>query len=462
MSAHHTASAVVLGVALFLVAACSGKSEEATSPPIVGPAPATPTAQAPERPKLVPIDALAQFREASQHAPTPLIAERAEALGDLIETAWLPGHADRRTAARAAQSLSYEDPDDVVRALEANLNHTNTEVRVQCAWQLAQRGAVIAIPELLAQYRGDVRRRSHVWLTDALWRLGCDECLPTLAANFRHEDVAADAGQSAIARIRRAGLPLSEQPTWQELSERVYQIWDHWRLQGEPLLADPRPTDVPDVHAVTSSDAFLGRLATHMLELPKTELRGVDIARAVIRSMGRMGLPMIRLGLRGQQRYVRYHTLEMVESLGPSMRELGPDVLALMDDPLCRTLAIRTLGKVRYADAYEHVRPLLDSDDAETAVAAAGALGGIGNPDAVEPLRAILADNSRLMDIRIYAAASLTLLVAPQGVPGDAEQSDPGIEFLQQQLEAKTYHEPTVRELIDTAAVNRRLMRRER
>jgi hypothetical protein len=450
------AAALTFAVAL---AACSPSDADATTDGEVQPTgtsaepPSTAAdARLPSVPSIEPVDALSVFAERAEHAPTPPDEARETTLRDLVETAFLPGYATPRLAGLARDELLAED--DATRALEQGLRHDDADVRIQCAWQLGQRADPTALPPLVARLRDEVDRRAQLWICDAMWRLGCDTGLEFLPGYFRYEDTANDAGRSAMERIRHAGLPLSEQPTWEELGAAIVEIHDHWRLTGRPLVGGPEG-ETPHGGETPTSEALYGRLAKMMLEFPREELRGVDIARAVLRSLGRVGLPLLRTGLRdrGDTVRVRFHTLEIVERLGPAAHDLGPEVLALVDDPICASLALRALGELGYAQALPHLLARLASEDPEIAVAAAAGLGGLRDARAIAPLRTVLDDAERSIDERVWTAASLALLV----VPDDDDAPDPGLSFLEHLLETDGYHRPTLEELVDRTKRERRL-----
>ncbi|MCA8967269.1 MAG: HEAT repeat domain-containing protein, partial [Planctomycetes bacterium] len=85
------------------------------------------------------------------------------------------------------------------------------------------------------------------------------------------------------------------------------------------------------------------------------------------------------------------------------------------------------------------VRERLHHPDFEVRCAAAGALGPIGDRDAIPELQRLMNDAATPMDLRVQAAFSLAVF----------ELQRPGYRFLQQHLQAGDYHEPTLRELID-------------
>jgi hypothetical protein len=65
----------------------------------------------------------------------------------------------------------------------------------------------------------------------------------------------------------------------------------------------------------------------------------------------------------------------------------------------------------------------------------------MGDRGSEPQLRALLDDPKEAMDVRVQAAFSIALF----------ERDRPGVRFLRERLQAKDYHEPTVRELLDRA-----------
>ena len=107
------------------------------------------------------------------------------------------------------------------------------------------------------------------------------------------------------------------------------------------------------------------------------------------------------------------------------------------------SLAARALGSIGYRPATPYlIERLLDASP-EMRVAAADGLGLMGDDAGFDPLRARLGDTAETDDVKVHAAWALALL-------------SPGDRYLLQRLRDKSYHEPTLLELLDSVRAIRR------
>lgn len=356
-------------------------------------------------------------------------AEQMTLLLDLGRTAFEPGVADARLAARSRQALLAEP--GAARALERLLAHADPAVRSHAAFalgELRQRASVVA---LALRPRYEKNPTVLVWIGDALARLGNGSGLAAIADAMGHEATAQIAGTQAIDILRRAGRTVGDEPSYADLQAALRELHAHWRTHGV-LPPDKEPVDDP---------GFTAAVAQRLLALTEFQLRPVDDTRFILARTGRAGLPLLRLAASAAEPHLRTHALEVLRELGAVAAGAVDDVLPLLHDPLTRADAVRTLGALRAEKAAPFLRPWLSHRDLELRTAVAAALGPIGDHDAEPRLLALMQDSTESMDVRVAAAFSLAIL----------ERDRPGARFLRTRLEAGDYHAPTVRELLDRA-----------
>jgi len=427
-----------LAVLLASLCACErnevdSKSTSNPGPPVPIPAVVTPQPATP--PHLVP--RLAELKALAALAPPALDPATAAELSELIELAYAVD-VDEDLAARALRRL--ENDDNAVFALELALDHADANVRTRVAYALGERGSVDSLPALLLRLKVEQEPAPKLWLAGAIVTLG-NHCAPAwnaVAERFEDPNLSADAAQIANAALLAAGIPLPENATWDDARTAVAKLRDHWLREGSAMGAEARPFEKPtDVEP-----RLMAALALALVELSEFQLRPVDEARYVLKHIGRRALPMLRLALTASESYVRAHSVEVARDIGPAARPLEDAILQLLDDPLTRLTATQAAGLLGATSAIPHLQARLVGDDLELACAAAASLGEIGAETSRGALLARLNDETVAIDLRVYAAYGLARL--DRAVEGGGV----GAEFLRKTKAQKTYHEPTLDELL--------------
>lgn len=374
--------------------------------------------------------------------PPLMLSSRLAALEELGSTA--PGVPDERTrselselVAAAFSSIASPDMqaeagrwllahDEVFAGLEEGLRHPEAAVRASCAFQLGERGERAAVPTLLWRVRQEFDPAALAWIVAALDRLGNRASLPRLAELLRDEARCESALPATDAILLRADA-WPEERSWEALATAVEALHVSWRSARRGTFE--REAGDERLHA---------RLAALLAGLDGFQLKPVDEARTAFTQLTTLPLDLLSLGVTAQERYLRVHTVEIARDLGPLAAPLGPELLALLGDPVTRLYAVEALGEVGHAEALPFLLVFLSGDDLELRVAAAMALGPLGQESAVEPLRAIVQAATENPDVRVRAAFSLEHLT----------RDGTGADLLRDLVLRETYHAPTLRELL--------------
>lgn len=349
------------------------------------------------------------FTEQAAGMAGPGAAKMAE-LRDLMQTAFKPGYADKRTATKAMGAL-LEDP-EAFWALEEGLQDEDVAVANLCAFHLGTVGVQASILPLLKRLKYEQDDPNLYWVRHALYRLGNYAGCRKLADNLDAS------GFDALH------------------SNALRDLAIHWDRHGRPLA--PAAKGGQPTEPLTAA-----RIAARMLDLVKKPLRPIDDCRFILGRAGHLSLPVLREALHGEERYLRTHVLEIVATLGPVARELSDDVVALVGARDSAAYAVRALGKIADRSVWPTLeavlqRPVRKASDYELQKAAMVAAARIGE-DKVRPYAArALADEAQPPDLRVAAAFV-------EGSFGDPA----GVRFLQTTLAAGSYHAPTLRELLD-------------
>ncbi|MCB9885482.1 MAG: HEAT repeat domain-containing protein [Planctomycetes bacterium] len=414
MTARTTSFSLALAA---LFAACQKPASKTPAPPaFVDPPP----------PALQPHQAeLERLASGGPHAPD---ATHLHQYVEMCELAFGADNSDRRLAARSAAAL--RDEASARWGLEEALTHADPAVRIGALDVLGELGLQASLPPLLMRLKYELDPQPRLAVLRALARLGNGAGLAELVASFARPDLAQNAGVYAIEILRLAGKDPGEAPSWEQLGAAVTELADEWATTGA-VRSLPAPKAEPELLTV--------RLARHLAALNGFQLRPVDDTRFVLSRAGTLGLELLRPCLLAEEPYLRSHGLEIARQLGVVGAPLADAVHALLGDKLTRAEAVRTLGRLRAVQFAPLVRERLHHPDFEVRCAAAGALGPIGDRDAIPELQRLMNDAATPMDLRVQAAFSLAVF----------ELQRPGYRFLQQHLQAGDYHEPTLRELID-------------
>jgi len=408
-----TTSGVLLGLALVGVA-CDGDSADVLpelEPPVLEPVARSLTLRLEGTPSGIDDDRLAQLQ-------------------DLMETAFVPG-VDANLASRARDALLAEP--DAHWALERGLRHEQPVVRSNAAYQLGQLEVQAALVPLVRRLKYEKVASCKVWVIDALARLGNHSGLRELASlmvrgprSLQADDLV-QAGEISIGILDRAHHPIGRNPSYSELQSTLGELDRTWRRRGFVDAIAP------------TGDLTRLRIDRLLLDLAQFQLRSVDDARFVLQRLGVAAVPALRTALHAQNNYLRNHALEVIRDIGPAAADAADDVLALLGDRISAPYAVQALGAMQCARAAPRLTSFLRGGDRELQMAAAGALGPIGDASTIPALRRLLRDTRATLDARVQAAFSLALL----------EHGGEGYTFLTGMRNSGRYHEPTLRELLD-------------
>jgi HEAT repeat protein len=407
----------LLALAAALAAACSGDKAAA---PDAGP----------QLPPLRLQPRIDQLKATAAGRTAPTAAEQKE-LRDLGDIALQLVESDERTLMLSTRSLT-EHP-SAWWILEPALVHDRAEVRQRAAWLCGQsRQTVLQLP-LLLRLKYELDPPTVVWVADALARLGNDTGLAWLDAAIGAEATMQAAGASAIEALKARGVPLAEQPTWDEVRQALRQQHAAWLQRGTTALPDapaPEPTQLA------------ARLAQHLATTEGTQLRPVDDAKYVMRRAGVLAVPLLVQTVDASEPYLRTMALQVLADLGPVAKPATPAILPLLADPLTGSYAVRTLGLCGASEALPFLRPMLLGSDLELRTAAAQALGLMRDEPSRKGLQARLADAAESMDVRVAAAFGLCCF------GGEAEAAA----YLAEREAKKDYHEQTLARLREQLA----------
>ncbi len=412
---------------LGMLASCSPKQVEPVGPSEDSAPKLPPAALSPVMP------GLEELAASGLQSPTP---ERLAELRDLLETGYLPGYAQARSAAMAQRA--FGEAEDADWALEdAVVHHEDAAMRAQAAFLLGQRGRRAALPILMKRVKYEADPVVQSWVAGALAALGCHGALDQLAAMMGREDSAQVAGSIAIDVLRAAGVEAGESPSYQQLQGLCLDLFAAWKRVGVVPSDVPADGSAPAVPSVDELDPLLrARLAEHLVALAHQPLRPVDDCRFIFQRLGVVGLRLAERCVRASEPHPRNHGLEIMLGLGRSAAGVGGAVLPLFDDELTGSVAMRVAGAVGYREALPHMLHRLDSAHVEVRAAAVSGLGLLGDTAALPALLARLDDLNEIVDVRVEAAAAIARL-------------DVGRSFLLERVQVGDYHEPTLFELLD-------------
>jgi len=202
-----------------------------------------------------------------------------------------------------------------------------------------------------------------------------------------------DFGYSPNAPYPRQERAILEMEDW--WSEHATELW-----AGAPPLSDPE---------------LLCRIGWLADGLALYQIRTVDNARFILKSLGPPALPALERHLDDPRFYVRVHLLEALAQMGATLAPQAESLARILaphladPEPAIRTQAVRILGTARMRAASSQVVTALGDADGSVRLSAIRVLGLIGGPAARELLRP-LAESKVADDFRAGARASLVRL----------------------------------------------------
>lgn len=321
--------------------------------------------------------------------------------------------AQRTAAAAALGSIgaagSTAAAEALLTALEASRTALASErvpwLYAQCAWQLGKVDQWWVVPRLLLCLKYETDRETVVWMADSLGSYGILSGLDALFVIVRDGP---EAPRQLATELLQRWVGQTGSADWNELA----RAWH----EGEPWKGP-----VPAVDARYEREIWRWIAA-----FAEWQLRGVDDARYVLSHLRAEEAEKLAAALSDENLYVRQHSAQCLERMGPRGRAAGPALIERLDDPQVGPQAAAALGALRYAPAADALGERTRASRAlELRIAAVRALGLIGTADLEATLRPLL-DAGELADLRAAAAAALVHAApadaAPSSVAGELRQ----------------------------------------
>lgn len=332
----------------------------------------------------------------------------------------------------AAEVLGALDSLAATEPLLATVESARTEVEpehwliAQCAWRLADTTQDWILPRVLRALRYETDHETVLWLADTAARFGNYAGLEGLR-------VIVESGSETAGRAAGLRAQLTAGFDSPQAAERA------WALRGEVAEAyrhQPSPRLELETWRLIES-------------LAEWQLRGVDDARFVLSRSGTGAARLLGRALSDQDLYVRVHSAQCLERMGPRGRVAIPELVRALADPSAAAAAAAGLGGCAWDAPADRERAsaalvgcLSPSRSLELRVAAARALGqvhlgatrgttgaddGETSParlEAAAALAELFEDEEQAIDLRAAAAGALVRI-------GALEELAPTVRWLQ-------------------------------
>jgi HEAT repeat protein len=269
-------------------------------------------------------------------------------------------------------------------------------IRSHAAWRLSELDPSIdiVIPGLLLRMRSETDHEAAVYIAAALAErdnFAGLEMLTRLASVDADQGVRARAADQLATIVSNAGAP--------DAATLIAQ-WNGL----EPGLAQREPSD----HLRLAVWQWIQTLSGDTFQL-----RPVDDGRFLLTRLGPWAVDLLARALGDTDPYTRLHSAQCLERMGAVARPAIPALTTALDDPRLAPQAALSLGAIGGPGVLERLLAALESGSHEVRVAAARALGALGDPQATELLRQHFADVSEPIDLR-QAAAESALRLDPE------------------------------------------------
>ncbi len=311
-------------------------------------------------------------------------------LGALMLDASASG-GERTVAAELLARLDH--PAARERLLAGAMHGLEPWMRSWSAYYLAQNTPDHHLPDLVLRFKYEKDPTAYCWIAIALARLDNFTGVPGLI------DLASRVGDPNQAEAEKALLALEERLG--KTPDEIVQLWHSHRA-----------TELPQRQP---SDKLRARIWQTVSKLTGEhfQLRGVDDARFALTGLGAWAAAELAPALGDEDVYVRLHTAQVLERMGPRAILAGPDLQRALAEPQLAPAAAEALGRVGVPGAEPLLRERLGpAFDYELRVASARALGRLGLPasgPALAELFAATADPA-LQDLRLATSTALVLL----------------------------------------------------
>ncbi len=264
--------------------------------------------------------------------------------------------------------------------------------RSYAAWLLGQSDDDRFLLRMLLAMRYEKDPETVVWLTDALARCGNFAGLEGLARVASGSDRSAELARGKQQElVARADLGVDD-------IDSLRRLWTS-AAAHEALTREP-------------SDAL--RLAAwrelRELSSERFQLRGVDDARFALCRTGPWGARLVAQALADADPYIRLHAAQVLERMEARARPVADALVPLLLDARTAHAAAEALGAIGNPASLPFLRAALGAHRPhELRVAAARGLARLGDAAAAPDLRAIVADETESLDLRLAAAGALAV-----------------------------------------------------
>lgn len=254
----------------------------------------------------------------------------------------------------------------------------------ECAWRLGETEQDWIVPRLVLCMRYEKDHETVLWISSTLAGFGNFAGLQTLG-------VVAQMGTPELA-ARAAGL--REELALAAGFADAAALERAW-FTGEALAEG------------TASPARELEVWKTILALSEWQLRGVDDGRFVLSRLGVDAAALLARALGDEDLYVRVHSAQCLERMGPRAAGAGAALVRALDDPALAAQAAAALGGLGQAEACAPlIARLAAVHPLELRVAAARALGALDCTEADAPL-GVLLESDEAIDLRAAAAGCL-------------------------------------------------------
>lgn len=314
----------------------------------------------------------AAFEDAQRlgpHALAPLIA-----LYD-AEASAEPARDRQRSILRIAGE--YDVPDAARFLVRVATTDSDPLLRSTASWKLTRLDQDVVLPLLIKQLKYEKDAEAVAWLARALATQGNYAGLYPLTVLVGRQG---PDGSANVALWEIAGAAGYANPF------ELRYAWD----AGDPALrAEPR------------SAHFELELWNWIQVFTEFQLRGVDDGRYIITDLGAESVDEVAKALHDTNRYIRVHVAQSLGRMTRRGEDAADELAAALGDPIVAPYAAEALGEVcstrhfKRKPGFDAYPPLasaaLPGRDPGLQLSALRALGGLGEPRALDTLRAFAA-----------------------------------------------------------------------
>lgn len=388
--------------------------------------------------------ALSTARSMQRFAKTAreeLLAQPTDAVAGLA--AFLADSQNDGTSKARALALFAGQPHPLLTTLcLQHLDDPERLIRLECVRRIDEARSLGSIPRLLRRTREFYEEDPEILATiyRSLAHVGNLFGVANLLDWLGRDDLRALGGAALIDIVGLYGAAYVEADGWAGLAEKARTLRDLWQEKGSVAFNDPRKSFTDEDRYLRDREYWL-----FLRHLTGKELRIVDEARYIGEHAGRTFVPLLRESLRDERLRQRFHSLEVVMTLGPVARSAQDEVRPLLDQPLDRSYALNAYGCIHGDGALQILLDALGANPArptegkDVQISALAGLDGLESPAAFEFLRKRFTGEK---DMELKAWIAQAWAASARG----ARKAARG--YLQDLLNAKVFHEPTVREML--------------